>query len=530
MKIYPTNTNITYTAVATTVGSPANTFTYSWTFGDGSASQTGGSILKAWSAEGTANATVLAVDRITGSSATATNTISLGNPNAKWLGSVMSAYIIGDYLYRYNQSAGMVQKMNLKTAAGVRFTWVDHAKFTAPGSRLRFFIAGSSIYIAYTPSSLSTTLYQIIGTDTVNNTNSVVVSSISVSALSGYDAGVGPSTGVSGPTHLKAITQDGVTTNGVSDNSSVAPASIPNAVGSYDSGSKTSTNYLTPVSISITTSGVVKKLAVTSTISKSWSPHYLYPTPGNPLTNTYVDDCSGTWGFACDYGTWSSSSTVTGRALTASTYTADFSATGTEILTPPSARNTLNTNPTNGNVMQLDGYTSSRTNYAVYPQFPQTYVDVILPFYSVNSTATSAAATPSTDFPSSGVYNNQGPFAAKKSTFFHSDGTINALVATGVAPNCVAAIYRNNKYYTVIDDLSGNTVIGMMDTPGANPTTSYTITMPPCAYVDGSGNIYTMNQETDVNGIYISVFKNGVLVQSLYDGTQLYPSPGDFLL
>lgn len=72
--IYPPSTNITYTAVGSTVGLPGDTFTYSWAFDDNT-TRSGGILSKSWATSGDHLATVTATDNYTLSSATATKSI-----------------------------------------------------------------------------------------------------------------------------------------------------------------------------------------------------------------------------------------------------------------------------------------------------------------------------------------------------------------------------------------------------------------------------------------------------------------------
>jgi hypothetical protein len=74
---YPTNYNITYTAVGQTQGA-SNPFTYAWTFDDGTTANTA-TTLKQWATEGLHSATVVATDTVTGGSAESTKMISTLN-------------------------------------------------------------------------------------------------------------------------------------------------------------------------------------------------------------------------------------------------------------------------------------------------------------------------------------------------------------------------------------------------------------------------------------------------------------------
>lgn len=72
---YPINQAITYTAVASTVGMPANTFTYAWAFDDGGTGNTA-SLSHTWTTGGNHTATITATDNTTLGVATASKTIS----------------------------------------------------------------------------------------------------------------------------------------------------------------------------------------------------------------------------------------------------------------------------------------------------------------------------------------------------------------------------------------------------------------------------------------------------------------------
>ena len=76
---YPIATNLTYTAVAATVGLPADTFSYSWAFDDGATGDVA-SLAKAWATPGTHTATVTATDNTTGGLASASKSVFLIDP------------------------------------------------------------------------------------------------------------------------------------------------------------------------------------------------------------------------------------------------------------------------------------------------------------------------------------------------------------------------------------------------------------------------------------------------------------------
>ncbi len=73
---YPINQPITYTAVASTVGMPSDTFTYAWSFDDGGTGNTA-SLSHTWTATGSRTATVTATDNVTLAVATASKTINV---------------------------------------------------------------------------------------------------------------------------------------------------------------------------------------------------------------------------------------------------------------------------------------------------------------------------------------------------------------------------------------------------------------------------------------------------------------------
>lgn len=75
---YPANNPITYTALAQAAGAPSDTFSYVWSFDDGTTG-TGASLAHTWSVTGTRSATVTATDNMTGLTATATKVISVVN-------------------------------------------------------------------------------------------------------------------------------------------------------------------------------------------------------------------------------------------------------------------------------------------------------------------------------------------------------------------------------------------------------------------------------------------------------------------
>lgn len=75
---YPVNQPITYTAVASTVGMPSNTFTYAWAFDDGGTGNTA-SLGHTWTTKGSHSATITATDNVTAGIATATKTINVSD-------------------------------------------------------------------------------------------------------------------------------------------------------------------------------------------------------------------------------------------------------------------------------------------------------------------------------------------------------------------------------------------------------------------------------------------------------------------
>lgn len=83
MSKYPTNSAVTYTAVASTQGNPSATFTYAWVFDDGGTGSIA-SLAHTWTTDGSHLATVTATDAVTGGTATAMNTISTSS--ATWVG------------------------------------------------------------------------------------------------------------------------------------------------------------------------------------------------------------------------------------------------------------------------------------------------------------------------------------------------------------------------------------------------------------------------------------------------------------
>lgn len=78
--IYPTNYDITYTALAATEGLPNDTFSYAWTFDDNTVGA-GNTLSKSWATDGNHLATVLATDNQTGGVGTDNKTITTSSPS-----------------------------------------------------------------------------------------------------------------------------------------------------------------------------------------------------------------------------------------------------------------------------------------------------------------------------------------------------------------------------------------------------------------------------------------------------------------
>jgi hypothetical protein len=532
MKLYPTNTNITYTAVASTAGMPSDTFSYTWSFSDGSAHASGASVAKAWASIGSPIATVTAVDTLTNGSASVAKQISVADPNAAWLATAMSAYVIGDYLYRFKQTTSMVQRMNLKTAAGVRFTWVDYAKFTVgPNDQVYLYIAGNNIYIGLVPAGSfgkASSLYQIVGTDTVNNTNAVLVSGLILTAQSptAYDCADGPVAGQVGTGTLVDLYVNGsLSVAATSSNNSTVNLADSLTLGNRDQGTKTSFNNIYPVEHRVRPNNSILPIQFSSSISKTWTPKYLWDVSAVPTNkHQYVDEISGSWTFTTPFGTVSDSSTVSELTLVAgSSFTYTQSASGYEpqldVSVPNKVRHTGG-----GYSVYLSSYVLGGTN-PIYMQYVNRYSDIIVPMYAVSFTTTNSLASPLLQYPSRGVY---GVGTPAPTSFFRvglSDGTY--------YDDYTSTTFPASMYGMIVD--SSHNYYQILYSPGPSYTigkaggTFYPLTMPPCAYVDGAGNIYTMNQANDGSGIYFAISKNGTLVQNIYDGVTLYVSPGDLI-
>lgn len=533
MKLYPTNTNITYTAVASTAGMPSNTFNYTWSFSDGSANALGASVAKAWASVGSPIATVTAVDTLTNGSASVAKQISVADPNAAWLATAMSAYVIGDYLYRFNQTTSMVQRMYLKTSAGVRFTWVDYAKFTVgTNDQVYLYVAGSNIYVSVVPSgSFGTTssLYHIVGTDTVNNTNAVLVSGLTLTAQSptAHDCADNPTAGQVGTGVLIDLYVNGsLYTSATSSNNSTVNLADSLTLGNRIQGTKSSFNNIYPVEHRVRTNNSILPIQFSSSISKTWTPKYLWDVSAVPTNkHQYVDEISGSWTFSTPFGNISDSSTVSELTLVyGSSWTFTQAASGYELQ--------LDTSIPNKVVHSGSGYSVYLSSYVlighnpIYMQYVNRYSDIIVPMYSVSFSTTNTLASPLLQYPSKGVY---GVGTPAPTSFFRiglSDGTYYDDYTTTTFPASMYGMIvdSSHNYYQVLYN-SGTSTYSI----GKSGGTFYPLTMPPCAYVDGAGNIYTMNQANDGSGIYFAISKNGTLVQNIYDGVTLYVSPGDLI-
>lgn len=112
---YPTGVPITYTAVASTPGRSSDTYSYAWTFDDGSTGNVA-SLSHTWNTLGNHAATVVATDIQTGATATASKTVSIVSaPNSlpntvasargfsTLAGDVFVALGSGDEIYQFNK-------------------------------------------------------------------------------------------------------------------------------------------------------------------------------------------------------------------------------------------------------------------------------------------------------------------------------------------------------------------------------------------------------------------------------------------
>ncbi len=95
---YPINQPITYTAVASTVGMPSNTFTYAWAFDDGGTGNTA-SLSHTWSLTGLHTATVTATDSVTLASASASKAINIMNYAWSLLGQTSGSGPVGNGIW-----------------------------------------------------------------------------------------------------------------------------------------------------------------------------------------------------------------------------------------------------------------------------------------------------------------------------------------------------------------------------------------------------------------------------------------------
>ena len=89
---YPSNVALTYTALATTIGSPGNVFTYTWSFDDGAVG-TGASLTHIWTTTGPHIATVTATDTTTLGNATTSKLVTIDSYIWSLASSAMPLYV-----------------------------------------------------------------------------------------------------------------------------------------------------------------------------------------------------------------------------------------------------------------------------------------------------------------------------------------------------------------------------------------------------------------------------------------------------
>lgn len=150
---YYLNQQISYSAVAQTVGMPLNTFNYSWVFDDGGIGSAS-PLNHTWTTTGNHVATVIATDTLTGASATNSKTIYVVDYLPVWsksgdinitIGSVIYGLAYGNGIYValiYNQSDGFTYISRSVDLV----TWSTPSQ-PFPSNRMRDITFGNGIFV-----------------------------------------------------------------------------------------------------------------------------------------------------------------------------------------------------------------------------------------------------------------------------------------------------------------------------------------------------------------------------------------------